>query len=292
MERKRAAMELDGAIGGDDDSEEATDLFRVIGRQARLLRERAGLTQRELGDRLGYSEDLVRSLERGRRTPQPDFLDAADDLLEAGGLLRATKEDVARAKARARVKHPAWFKDYAKLERQAVEVHEYGSHVVPGLLQTEAHARALFSMRKPLLDEATIEQRMAARLARQELLTRWPAPIVTCIIEEAVLRRPIGGAAVHKAQLEQLIDLGQLRSLELQVMPTERDEHAGMGGPFILLTPKGRPQVAYLEVQNISRLITDPDEVRILAARYGSIRAQALTPSESLTVIKELLREA
>ncbi|MFJ1613186.1 Scr1 family TA system antitoxin-like transcriptional regulator [Streptomyces sp. NPDC088251] len=292
MERKRAAMELDGAIGGDDDSEEAADLFRVIGRQARLLRERAGLTQRELGDRLGYSEDLVRSLERGRRTPQPDFLDAADDLLEAGGLLRATKEDVARAKARARVKHPAWFKDYAKLERQAVEVHEYGSHVVPGLLQTEAHARALFSMRKPLLDEATIEQRMAARLARQELLTRWPAPIVTCIIEEAVLRRPIGGAAVHKAQLEQLIDLGQLRSLELQVMPTERDEHAGMGGPFILLTPKGRPQVAYLEVQNISRLITDPDEVRILAARYGSIRAQALTPSESLTVIKELLREA
>ncbi|MFE3904247.1 helix-turn-helix domain-containing protein [Streptomyces sp. NPDC059153] len=285
-------MELDGAIGGDDDSEEAADLFRVIGSQLRLLRERAGLTQREVGDRLGYSEDLIRSLERGRRTPQPEFLDAADDLLEAGGLLRATKEEVARAKARARVKHPAWFKDYAKLERQAVEVHEYGNHVVPGLLQTEAHARALFAMRKPLLDEATIEQRMAARLARQELLTRWPAPIVTCIIEEAVLRRPIGGAAVHKAQLEQLIDLGQLRSLELQVMPTKREEHAGMGGPFILLTPKGRPQVAYLEVQNISRLITDPDEVRILAARYGSIRAQAATPSESLTVIKELLREA
>ncbi|MFD4941628.1 Scr1 family TA system antitoxin-like transcriptional regulator [Streptomyces sp. NPDC058409] len=292
MERKRAAMELDGAIGGDDDSEEATDLFRVIGRQVRLLRERAGLTQRELGDRLGYSEDLIRSLERGRRTPQPDFLDAADDLLEASGLLRATKEDVARAKARARVKHPAWFKDYAKLEADAVEVHEYGSHVVPGLLQTEAHARALFAMRKPLLDEATIEQRVAARLARQELLTRWPAPIVTCIIEESVLRRPIGGDAVHKAQLEQLIDLGQLRSLELQVMPTRRNEHAGMGGPFILLAPKGRPQVAYLEVQNISRLITDPDEVRILAARYGSIRAQAPTPSESLTVIKELLRQA
>ncbi|MGW1103499.1 helix-turn-helix domain-containing protein [Streptomyces sp. NPDC002540] len=285
-------MELDGAIGDNDDSEEAADLFHVIGSQLRLLRERAGLTQRELGDRLGYSEDLIRSLERGRRTPQPEFLDAADDLLAAGGLLRAAKEQVARAKARARVKHPAWFTDYAKLERQAVEVHEYGSHVVPGLLQTEAHARALFAMRKPLLDEATIEQRMTARLARQELLTRWPAPIVTCIIEESVLRRPIGGAAVHKAQLEQLIDLGQLRSLELQVMPTMREEHAGMGGPFILLTPKGRPQVAYLEVQNISRLLTDPDEVRILAARYGSIRAQAPTPSESLTVIKELLREA
>ncbi|MFF3323666.1 helix-turn-helix domain-containing protein [Streptomyces sp. NPDC002889] len=285
-------MELTGPADDNDEVEDAADLFRVIGRQVRVLRERAGLTQRELGDQLGYSEDLIRSLERGRRTPQPEFLDAADELLGAGGLLRAATEDVGRAKARARVKHPAWFKDYARLERQAVEVHEYGNHVIPGLLQTEDHARSLFAMRKPLLDDATIEQRVIARLARQELLTRWPAPIVTCIIEESVLRRTIGGEAVHKAQLDKLLELGQLRSLELQVMPTKRDKHAGMGGPFILLTPQGRAQVAYLEVQNISRLITDPDEVRILAARYGSIRAQALTPSESLAVIQELLGEA
>ncbi|MFF3244926.1 Scr1 family TA system antitoxin-like transcriptional regulator [Streptomyces sp. NPDC002870] len=285
-------MELMGPADDNDEVEDAADLFRVIGRQVRLLRERAELTQRELGEQLGYSEDLIRSLERGRRTPQAEFLDAADERLGAGGLLRAAKEDVARAKARARVKHPTWFRSYAKLEADAVEVHEYGSHVIPGLLQTEAHARALFAMRKPLLDEATIEQRVASRLARQELLARWPAPIVTCIVEESVLRRPIGGEAVHKEQLETLLNLGQLRSLELQVMPTRRQEHAGMGGPFILLTPKSRPQVAYLEVQNISRLVTDPDEVRILAARYGSIRAQALTPSESLAAIKELLGEA
>ncbi|MFE6040094.1 Scr1 family TA system antitoxin-like transcriptional regulator [Streptomyces sp. NPDC056452] len=285
-------MGLTDAIGENDDSEGAADLFRVIGRQVRLLRERAGLTQRDLGERLGYSEDLVRSLECGRRTPQPEFLDAADDALGAGGLLRAATEDVARAKARARVRHPAWFRDYARLETDAVEVHEYGSHVVPGLLQTEDHARALFAMRKPLLDDATIELRVASRMVRQELLTRWPAPILTCIIEEAVLRRPIGGSAVHREQLEKLLDLGRLRSLELQVMPTDRVQHAGMGGPFILLTPKGRPQVAYLEVQNVSRLVTDPDEVRILAARYGSIRAQALNPSESLAVIKELLGAA
>ncbi|WP_373428677.1 Scr1 family TA system antitoxin-like transcriptional regulator [Streptomyces sp. B1I3] len=281
---------MDDTIGDDDGPEEAADLFRVVGRQIRLLRERAGLTQRELGERLGYSEDLIRSLERGRRTAQPEFLDAADELLGAGGLLRAASEDVARARARARVRHPAWFRDYVQLETNAAEVHEYASHVVPGLLQTEEHARALFTMRKPLLDEATIEQRVTARLARQDLLTRWPAPIVTCIVEEVVLRRPIGGEKVHRAQLEQLLALGRLRSLELQVMPTGRDEHAGLGGPFILLTPKGRSQLAYMEVQNVSRLITEPDEVRILAARYGSIRAQALTPSDSLTAIEELLR--
>ncbi|MER6100843.1 helix-turn-helix transcriptional regulator [Streptomyces sp. NPDC001832] len=291
MERRRAAMELDGAIGDNDDSEEAADLFRVIGRQVRLLRERADLTQRELGDRLGYSEDLIRSLERGRRTPQPDFLDAADDLLEAGGLLRAAKEDVARAKARARVRHPAWFKDYAKLEADAVELSYYSNHTVPGLFQTEAHARALYAMRKPLLDDELIEQRVSARLARQAVLTNRPAPMVNCVIEEAVLRRPIGEWDVHKEQLEELIRLGKLRNVELQVMPLDHPEHAGLAGPFILLTPMRKPQVGYLEVQNISRLITDQEDVRILASRYGCIRSQALTPRKSSALIERLLKD-
>ena len=274
-----------------EDADEAVDLFRAVGKQVKLLRERAGLTQRELGDRLGYGEDQISSVERGRRIPQPEFLDAADDLLGAGGLLKAAKEDVARAKAKARVKHPAWFRDYARLEADAVELSFFSTLSMPGLFQTENYARALFVMRKPLLDETTIEQRVAARLARQELLTRWPSPIVSSIVEEAVLQRPIGGPEVHREQLEHLLRLGRLRSTELQIMPTAGDEHAAMGGPFTLLTPKGRPPVAYLEIQNISRLITDAEEVRILAARYGCLRAQALTPRESLTLIEKMLGE-
>ncbi|WP_406303018.1 helix-turn-helix domain-containing protein [Streptomyces sp. NBC_00885] len=116
-----------------EDVDGAADLNRAVGKQLKLLRERAGWTQKELGDRLGYSEDLISSLERGRRTPQPELLDAADDLLGAGGLLKATKDDVARAKARARVRHPAWFRDYARLEAEAVEVNFYSTLTVPGL---------------------------------------------------------------------------------------------------------------------------------------------------------------
>ncbi|WP_274562022.1 helix-turn-helix domain-containing protein [Streptomyces spiramyceticus] len=271
-----------------EDADGAADLNRAVGKQLKLLRERAGLTQKELGDRLGYGEDLISSLERGRRTPQPELLDAADELLGAGGLLKATKDDVARAKARARVRHPAWFRDYARLEADAVEVNDYSSHDIPGLFQTERRARALYQMRKPLLDEETIEQRVASRMGRQEILTRWPSPMVTAVMEEAALRRPIGGWEVHKEQLEQLLRLGRLRSVELQVMPMDRSEHAGMGGPFILLTPKAKPQVGYTEVQNHTRLATDAEEVRILAARYGSIRAQALTPRESLELIERM----
>ncbi|MEU5098409.1 helix-turn-helix transcriptional regulator [Streptomyces sp. NPDC020996] len=265
--------------------------MRAVGKQVKLLRERAGFTQRELGDRLGYSEDLVSSLERGRRTPQREFLEAADELLGAGGLLRATIEDVERAKAKARVRHPAWFRDYARLEREAVEINFYNCHDIPGLFQTERRIRALYEMRKPLLEEELVEQRVASRLARQDILTQWPPPMITAVVEEVVFRRPLGDRDVHREQLDQLLRLARLRNVELQVMPTERTQHAGMGGSFILLTPKGKPQLGYVEAQSSSRLVTDAEEVRILAARYGSIRAQALTMQESLALIEKMVAE-
>ncbi|MGY3201616.1 Scr1 family TA system antitoxin-like transcriptional regulator [Streptomyces sp. TE5632] len=91
--------------------------------------------------------------------------------------------------------------------------------------------------------------------------------------------------------MDRLLALGRLRTVELQVMPTHRTEHSGTGGPFTLLAPRGKPQVEYTEVQTSARLATDLDEVRILAARYGSIRAQALTPRESLTLIERMQTE-
>jgi transcriptional regulator with XRE-family HTH domain len=278
-----------GRPGPQDEEDSATDFFRAVGRQVRVLREREGLTQRELGERLGYSEDLISSLERGRRTPQPEFLDAADEALGAAGLLKATKDDVARARARARVRHPAWFRDYARLEREAVEISFFSTLTVPGLLQTEAYARTIFLARQPLLGEETIEARIAARTARQEVLSRWPPPMVSVVLEEAVLNRAIGGWPVQKEQLEHLLCLSRMRSLTIQVLPLECEGHAGMEGPFILLTPARRPQVGYMEVQDQSRLVTDIEEVRILASRYGSIRGQALSPDASVALIKKIL---
>ncbi|WP_329568577.1 helix-turn-helix domain-containing protein [Kitasatospora sp. NBC_01266] len=275
-----------------EDTDDSTDFFRAIGKQLKLLRERAGLTQNQTGVLLGYSEDLISSLERGRRVVQKEFLTSADVKLDAGGMLTVIQDDVEQAKAKAKVRrHPAFFRGYVRLEPLAVELHEYSNHHIPGLLQTEEHARALYAMRKPLLAEQTIEDRVMARIARQDLLDRWPAPELSWIIEEAVLRRPIGGRAVHAGQLAKLLAVGRKRNIELQVMPLDRPEHSGMGGPFVLLTPKGKPRLGYIEIQNLSHLITDPEEVRILAAQYGSLRAQALTPPESLALIEKMLGE-
>ncbi|MEU5437607.1 helix-turn-helix transcriptional regulator [Streptomyces sp. NPDC020719] len=280
-ERPESAIEEDGT----------SELFIAIGEQLKVLRIRAGLTQREFGRLVGYTEGQISALERGVRIPQPDFLDRADEILNAGGVLIAAKRAIEKAQAKARVRHPGWFRDYANAEAQAVSLHDYSTQAVPGLLQTEAYARAIFTHRRPLLDETTIEKRVTDRLARQQLFERWPAPTSSFVVEQSALNRPTGGQDVMKGQLRQLLRIGSLRTVELQVMPTECDNHPSQDGSFILLTPKGRPQVAYVEIYGHPRLITDHDEVGVFADRYGIIRAQALTPRESLSLIEKMLGE-
>ncbi|MFH8839370.1 helix-turn-helix domain-containing protein [Streptomyces sp. NPDC017868] len=260
-------------------------ILHIFGRQLKLLREAAGLERAEFGALTGYSASTIASYEQGRRIPQPRFIDQADEVLGGRGLLLALKEDVARAQ------YPTFFRDAARLEAQAVELHVYATQAVPGLLQTAEYARAVFTMWRPLLDEEIIEQRVAARLARQETLTRRPSPDLSFVLEEAVLHRRLGGNAVWRGQLEQLLLVGGRRNVEIQVMPLEREEHAGLAGPFTLMETKEGRRVSYTEVQGESRVHTERDKVRELEAAYGLLRAQALTPRESLALIEKLLGE-
>ncbi|WUT01415.1 helix-turn-helix domain-containing protein [Streptomyces sp. NBC_00708] len=281
------AAEVGGApdAGKRSESRPENGVAVAFGRQLKLLRVRAGLDRTEFGKRVGYSAQSIASFEQGRRIPQPAFIDDADAAVDAGGLLLTLKDEVVRAQ------YPAFFRDAARLEAEALELYVYAVSAVPGLLQTEEYTRALLAMRRPLLDEDTIEQRVASRSARQEVFNRWPAPLMSFVIEEAVLRRPFGGAAVLRGVLEHILLTGRQRGVEIQVMPTVREDNAGLDGPFTLITPKSGEQLAYLEVQGRSILLTDRDEVRSVAARYGIIRSQALTPQESLVFIEKLLGE-
>lgn len=265
--------------------EQAAGVVTAFGRQLKLLRVRAGLERPEFGKRMGYSADLVASIEQGRRIPQPQFIEKADEVLGAGGLLVALKEEVARAQ------YPAFFRDMARLEAQAVSLHVYGALAVPGLLQTEEYARTVFTMRRPLLDEETIEHRVMARLVRQEIFSRTPLPTLSFVIEESVLRRPIGGRDVLRGQLEEVLLHGQRRNVEIQVMPTGGIEHCGLGGPFTLIENREGRRMAYVEVQQNSHLYIDRPEVRDAEEQYGILRAQALTPRESLAFVEGLLGE-
>jgi transcriptional regulator with XRE-family HTH domain len=273
------------------EAEGTTGLFSALGKMLKLLRERAGLTQKEFGQAVGYGPDAISAMERGVRVTRPELLEKADELLDAGGLLKQAIPEVREAMKKARTRHPEWYRSYAGLEAEAVELHFYANQGVPGLLQTEDYARGVFSRRRPLLDEATIEKRVADRLARQQIFDKWPAPMCSYVLEEVVLDRPTGGPAVRQGQLQQLLRIGSMRNVEIQVMPTGIEDHPNMDGAFNLLTPQRHPQVAYTEVQGYPRLITDVEEVRKIADRYGIMRAMALPPTESRALIEKKLGE-
>lgn len=239
----------------------------------------------ELGAATGYGEDLIYKIESGKRIPRPEFLGKADEVLGARGLLSAMKEDVAK------VRYPKKVRDLADVEAKAVEIGAYVCNSISGLLQASEHARAAFESRQPPYPQAEVERLVAARVARQSVFERDPAPSLGFVLEEALLRRPLGGTMVWRGQLERLLEVGRLRNVTLQVMPTHVEVHPGLDGKIELLkfvdgTATGRSDGAFN-----GRPVTDPRQVHILDLRYGTIRAQALPPRESLAFIEQLLGE-
>ncbi|MFE6750953.1 Scr1 family TA system antitoxin-like transcriptional regulator [Kitasatospora purpeofusca] len=289
VERSERTVPDDGETV--ENSDGIAEFYSAVGKLVKLYRERAGITQRQLAERIGYSEDMVGLIERGKRTPRIEFLTVVDPIVNAGGALMVVADDVMKAKIRVSERHPAFSKAFTAEEAKAIEIHDYSTMVIPGLLQTEAYIRALYEMRRPLLSPEKIDEWVAARMARKEILARWPMPVVTWVIDESVLRRPLGGWDMHAEQLQHLLKVGNMRGPELQVMPLDRMSHAGMGGSFALLMPSGGSQMGYVAAQHVNRLITDPVEVRNMAARYSSIRAQALSLRESMALIEQILGE-
>ncbi|MEU8455843.1 helix-turn-helix domain-containing protein [Streptomyces griseoaurantiacus] len=271
---------------GGSPADQIPGVLRAFGRQLKRFRLRAGLDRPAFGALVGYAPKTIAAYEQGRRVPPPAFIDLADGVLDAGGVLGELKEEVAQAQ------YPAFFRDAARLESEAVELHVYANQVVPGLLQTNSYATAVFRMMRPPLDDATLEQRVAGRLARQTFFSRRPAPLATFVIDESVLRRPIGGRTVLREQLEHLLAAALRRTVDIQVMPLGREENAGLAGPFTLMETGDGRRIAYVEVQNVSRVHTERPAVRGLETKYSSLRAQALTPQESMTFIECLLGES
>ncbi|GGK55029.1 helix-turn-helix domain-containing protein [Streptomyces flaveus] len=265
------------------EDEAGKGVVAAFGQTLKTLRLRAGMERAELGKRLGYSASTIASFEQGRRIPSPRTIDRADEVVEAGGLLCLWKEQLERAQ------YPVFFQGMAGLEKEAIELLSYSTLVFNGLLQTEEYMRAVLAMRRPVLDQETIEQRVAARLARQEIFERWPAPLLSFVTGEAVLRHRYGGKDVLRGQLEHILLIGQRRNVEIQVMPLDGEDNAGVDGPFTIVTRKDCKKFVYAEAQGTSALQTGQEQTTLAAARYGIIRSQALGPRESLDFVEGLL---
>ncbi|MGW2649473.1 helix-turn-helix domain-containing protein [Streptomyces sp. NPDC001393] len=269
----------------DPDDEWGVAVIATVGRQLRLRREAVGMKAGDFAKAVGYGEDMVYKIEGGKRIPRPEYLDKADRVLGAGGLIAAMKEDVEK------VRYPKKVRDLAESEARAVELGVYVCSSIPGLLQTPEHARALLECWLPAYTPEDLERRVAARMARQSIFERSPAPALGFVLEEATLRRKVGGTMVRRQQFEHLLAMGRLNNVTLQVMPLDSPPHPGMSGRIELLKFEDGTAVGRADGAFNGRPISNLKELRVLELRYGTIRAQALPPGESLALIERLLGE-
>lgn len=277
----------DGAGGSPGCGEpEVSDSLRTFGEVFKAFRKRAGLTQEEFAELVPYSVQTIAKIEQGRRFPQPDFVERAEECLDAFGALRGAARHLSRQPGLA-----SWFRQWAKFEAEAVSLYTYECRVVPGLLQTEAYARAVSFSVPPLPDEQQLSERVTARLARQDLLatSRKPPTAFSFIVEQAVLERHTGGEEVTRELYDHLVGVVERHwNVEFQLMPLRQPVHAGLDGPLQLAeTPQNR-WFGYSEGQKNGRLITDPKEISVLQQRYAKMRSQALTPEDSLGLLKRM----
>jgi transcriptional regulator with XRE-family HTH domain len=260
--------------------------IRLVGAQVANFRRAEGLTQRELAERLRVSEQLVASIEQGRRPLKRDLAELMDQLLDTKGALEVLVDNLPEIDS-----YPVWAMEFIDLEREAIALSWYENQVLPGLLQTEAYARATFRSRVPVLGEDEVEQQVTARIARQGILHRKVPRTISFVISEAILMDRLGGREVYEEQLHHLCDCADLPGVSLQVMPFGRETHAALDGPFVLLESPDHLLVSYTETQRGSQLTSDGDEVSILGQKYAMLRSQALNPEETKGLLERRLGE-
>ncbi|MFF3403638.1 helix-turn-helix domain-containing protein [Streptomyces sp. NPDC002659] len=256
----------------------------LYGAEVRRLRGEAGMTLDALGDVVGYSKGQLSKIERAEVMIPPKLSEALDACFNTGGhfvrLYALAKREV----------HPDKYRRYMELEATARGIAEYAAHTVPGLLQTEAYARALLSCREEASPDE-VEERIAARMSRQDVLRTDPQPHLWAIMDESVLRRAVGGPRVMHDQLAALLPLVDTSHSKIQILPFDHGAHALLGGTMILLTLPDGSDVAYEEAIASGTLHEGPESVSRFARAYDALRAYARTPRESETLIKAAMEE-
>lgn len=255
-------------------------MWRFSGNQLKRWRTKANVSREQLAAASNYSPDTIKAMEQGVRMPTPRVLDAADELCRAEGLLSAAKDYLSREK------FPPRAQEFMEREKEAISLWWYEITYVPGLLQTEGYARALIENHVPPLDEQTAEERIAARIERQAILTdRKPPVALSFVLYEAAVRSP----QVDGEQLRRLLEASRLWNVVIQVLPFERAVAAALMGPMVLLETRHHERFAYTEGPLGSQLSADPGVVSRATERLSMIRAQALSPAESARFLERMV---
>jgi transcriptional regulator with XRE-family HTH domain len=256
----------------------------IFADELRRARAASGLSQDQLADKIAYSSSLVAMVESRRRIPSLDFAQRCDEAMRTGGSLGRLHPLVAGEA------YPSWFRPFVELEKTATSLQWWEPVLIPGLLQTQEYARAILRASRPRDTDARIDEMVTARLARQEILRRHNPPDLWVIIDEGVLRRPVGDAGVMTGQLDQLIAAARDPWITIQVVPSSAGAHPGLLGPFVIAGFAASPDVAYLDNALTGQVVERADDVRHVSVLYDTLRAEALPSRASIDLITEVAR--
>ncbi|MFF3322165.1 Scr1 family TA system antitoxin-like transcriptional regulator [Streptomyces sp. NPDC002889] len=270
---------------GPKDLDPSSSPRALLGAELRHAREKAGLTQEELGRPLFVSGSFIGQLESGTRRMQPEYATQIDELLRTNGFFARN------CKASNKSRYPDHFAEAAEAEAVATTIKEYAPLLIPGLLQTEAYARAVFRAYQPTATEDVIDELVEARLDRAHLLDDPTTPLLWAVFDEAVLRRRVGGPAVMVGALRHVAGLARRHRIIVQVLPFAAGAHPAMGGGLKLMSFTDAPPLAYLDGLGSGQLLDDPATVTRYELAYDLVGASALSPESSLALIEAVAED-
>ncbi|MET9857771.1 helix-turn-helix transcriptional regulator [Streptomyces smyrnaeus] len=270
-------------VNGDPKADPKVSTLAYFGTELRIRREEAGLSQAELGRRTFCTHSYISRIESASRVPSEEFAQRCDCVLGTSGTFTRLWPIV--------IEHayPDWFRPFVELEKEAKEVWSFQNQVVPGLLQTEEYVRAVFEgARLP-----NAQDLIAARLTRQQVLEQESPPEIWAVLDEGILRRPIGGPHIMLRQLEHLLRYTANPRIVLQVLPFTSGAHAGVNGAFAGLTmdKEDGPDVVYVDGIVRGHVLARPKEVKATRRAYDLLMADALSPKASVDLMAATAKE-
>ncbi|MEU3407254.1 helix-turn-helix transcriptional regulator [Streptomyces sp. NPDC006670] len=257
----------------------------LLGAELRVARERAAMSQAGLGEKLFVSGSYVGQMEAGTRRITPELAASIDGILGTNGFFARN------CAKQGKSKYPEHFVEAAEAEAEALAIREYAPLVIPGLLQREAYAREIFRAYQPTAPELVIDELTEARLDRAKLLADPSTPLLWCVLDEAVLRRVVGGQAVMADALNHITALIRARRIIVQVIPFSAGAHTSLAGPVKLMSFEDAPPLAYVTGLGTGQLLDDPATVTHHTLTYDLLTASALSPAQSLALIESVAED-
>ncbi|MER7110250.1 helix-turn-helix domain-containing protein [Streptomyces sp. NPDC000229] len=270
---------------GPKDLDPSSSPRALLGAELRHAREKAEFSQEKLGEKLFVSGSFIGQLEAGTRRMQPEFAAQIDDVLGTNGFFQRNCE------AANKSRYPDHFAEAAEAEAVATSIKEYAPLLIPGVLQTERYAREVFRAYQPTATEDAIDGLVEARLARARILDDPTKPLFWAVLDEAVLRREVGGPAVMAEALQHIAELGRAHRVIVQVLPFEAGAHMALEGALKLMAFDDAPPLAYLQGLGTGQLQDDPATVKHYELSYDLLGASALSPRESLALITSVAED-